>query len=44
MTTLVDEAVRHRWEKEYAKGSEKKYPNIELVRLEKWFFKYHGLA
>ena len=38
MTTLVDEAVRHRWEKEYAKGSEKNYPNIELVRLEKWFF------
>ena len=38
MTTLVDESVRHRWEKEYAKGSEKNYPNIELVRLEKWFF------
>ena len=39
MTTLVDERVRNRWEKEYEKGSEKDYPNIEIVRLQKWFFK-----
>jgi len=38
MTTLVDEIVRHRWEDEYSRGSEKDYPNIELVRLQKWFF------
>jgi len=38
MTNLVDEVVRKRWEKEYSEGSEKDYPNIELVRLQKWFF------
>ena len=38
MVTLVDESVKNRWEKEFDKGSNKDYPNIELVRLEKWFF------
>ena len=38
MVTLVDLSVKNRWEKEFDKGSDKDYPNIELVRLEKWFF------
>ena len=38
MVTLVDLEVKNRWEKEFNKGSNKDYPNIELVRLEKWFF------
>jgi ubiquinone/menaquinone biosynthesis C-methylase UbiE len=38
MVTLVDLTVKNRWEKEFDKGSNKYYPNIELVRLEKWFF------
>ncbi len=38
MVTLVDLSVKNRWEKEFDKGSNKDYPNIELVRLEKWFF------
>jgi ubiquinone/menaquinone biosynthesis C-methylase UbiE len=38
MVTLVDLTVKNRWEKEFNKGSHKDYPNIELVRLEKWFF------
>ena len=38
MVTLVDLTVKNRWEKEFNKGSNKDYPNIELVRLEKWFF------
>ena len=38
MVTLVDLTVKNRWEKEFDKGSNKDYPNIELVRLEKWFF------
>ena len=38
MITLVDLTVKNRWEKEFNKGSNKDYPNIELVRLEKWFF------
>jgi ubiquinone/menaquinone biosynthesis C-methylase UbiE len=38
MVALVDLIVKNRWEKEFNKGSNKDYPNIELVRLEKWFF------
>ena len=38
MVTLVDAIVKDRWEKEFKSGSDKNYPNIELVRLEKWFF------
>ena len=39
MVTLVDPIVKSRWEKEAKKGTNKSYPNIDLVRLEKWFFK-----
>ena len=38
MISLVDLSVKDRWEEEFDKGSNKDYPNIELVRLEKWFF------
>ena len=38
MVALVDLSVKNRWEKEFDRGSDKDYPNIELVRLEKWFF------
>ena len=38
MVTLVDELVKDRWEKEFDAGTDKNYPNIDLVRLEKWFF------
>ena len=38
MITLVDSVVKNRWEKEFDSGTDKDYPNIELVRLEKWFF------
>jgi ubiquinone/menaquinone biosynthesis C-methylase UbiE len=38
MINLVDLSVKNRWEEEFDKGSNKDYPNIELVRLEKWFF------
>jgi len=38
MVTLVDEIVKDRWEKEFDAGTDKNYPNIDLVRLEKWFF------
>ena len=31
MVTLVDLAVKNRWEKEFNKGSNKDYPNIKLV-------------
>ena len=37
MVTLVDESVKNRWEEEFDKGSNKDYPNIELVRLENGF-------
>ena len=42
MVTLVDAVVKSRWEKEAAGGSNKSYPNIDLVRLEKWFFETPG--
>jgi len=42
MVTLVDPIVKSRWEKEAKKGSNKSYPNIDLVRLEKWFFESPG--
>ena len=31
-----------KWEKAYSGGSDKKYPSIDLVRLEHWFFKHPG--
>lgn len=35
--TLVDPKVAESWEEAYAKGMDKKYPTLELVRLERWF-------
>lgn len=37
--TLVDPATAAKWDANYASGSDKKYPNLDLVRLEKWHFK-----
>ncbi|KKU14076.1 MAG: methyltransferase [Parcubacteria group bacterium GW2011_GWC2_45_7] len=36
---LVDPDTVKKWDANYAAGSDKKYPNLDLVRLEKWFFK-----
>lgn len=35
---LVSKHVAKKWNDGYSKGSDKKYPNLDLVRLEKWFF------
>lgn len=35
---LVSPNVASKWDKAYLKGSDKKYPNLDLVRLEKWYF------
>lgn len=40
--TLVAGDVVHRWDREFARGSDKKYPSIELVRLERRYFGGHG--
>ena len=39
---LVQSEVLKKWEKAYADGSDKRYPSIDLVRLEYWFFKHPG--
>lgn len=36
--TLVDPVVAAKWDKTHAKGSNKDYPNLDLVRLKHWFF------
>ncbi len=36
--SLVDPAVAKSWEDAYAKGMDKRYPTLELVRLERWHF------
>ncbi len=37
--TLVHPAVAAKWDKAFADGiAEKRYPSIDLVRLERWFF------
>ena len=36
---LVDKEVARNWEKEYQAGSDKRAPSVDLVRLDKWFFK-----
>jgi SAM-dependent methyltransferase len=41
MTTLVHPVVIDGWEKAYQKGMDKRYPTLELVRLEKWYFGGH---
>ena len=35
---LVQPDVLKKWEKAYSEGSDKRYPSIDLVRLEYWFF------
>jgi len=39
---LVQPEVVKKWEKAFAEGSDKRYPSIDLVRLEYWFFKHPG--
>jgi len=39
---LVQEDVLASWEEVYASGSDKSYPSLELVRLERWFFGHCG--
>lgn len=36
--TLVQPAAVEKWNAVYSTGSEKKFPSLDLVRLEKWFF------
>lgn len=38
MTLVIPGSVA-KWDAIYASGSDKKYPNLDLVRLEQWFFK-----
>lgn len=38
MTLVIPGSVT-KWDAIYASGSDKKYPNLDLVRLEQWFFK-----
>lgn len=35
---LVSKYVAKKWNDAYQKGSDKQYPNLDLVRLEKWYF------
>ena len=37
--TIVDARTAKKWDAAFAGGSDKKYPTLDLVRLEKWFFK-----
>lgn len=37
--TLVIPGSAAKWDEIYASGSDKKHPNLDLVRLEKWFFR-----
>jgi len=39
---LVVPEVLEKWENAFAQGSDKKYPSIDLVRLEFWFFGHPG--
>lgn len=38
--TLVQPQALTKWDKAYAAGSDKSYPNLDLVRLEHWFFNH----
>lgn len=38
MQTLVEPTVVDKWNKACASGSDKSYPNLDLVRLKHWFF------
>lgn len=37
---LVDADVASRWDAAFEKGSDKDYPSLDLVRLERWFFEH----
>ena len=39
---LVQTETLQKWEEAYASGSDKRYPSLELVRLEQWFFEHPG--
>ena len=39
---LVQPEVARKWEKAFSEGSDKRYPSIDLVRLEYWFFGHPG--
>ena len=36
--TLVDVDVVKRWDKSFKSGSDKQFPSLDLVRLQKWYF------
>ena len=36
--TLVQQQVVEKWNATFASGSDKQYPSLDLVRLEKWHF------
>ena len=38
--TLVHPDVVRKWDKAIASGSDKRYPSLDLVRLEHWFFEH----
>lgn len=42
MTQLVRPEAVEKWNAAYAEGSNKRYPNLDLVRLDAWFFKQPG--
>lgn len=39
---LIEPNTLKKWNNIYEKGTDKKYPSIDLVRLERWFFKHPG--
>ena len=36
--TLVEPSVVERWNRAFAGGSDKRYPSLEVVRLERWYY------
>ena len=38
--TLVDQNVAARWNQAFVEGTDKNYPNLDLVRLELWHFEH----
>lgn len=39
---LIQKETLEKWEATYSKGTDKKYPSIDLLRLNLWFFKNPG--
>jgi len=37
--SLVEPSVAAQWDRTFTAGDDKKYPSLEVVRLEKWYFK-----